>query len=90
MLPLHTDQPPQLYDGYQSVSPLPLDFLDRQPVYQLYTLLNRAILFGDSIWSWRRRRWTGYWRLSKVARCLSGLAFRNASGLIVKQLQKAQ
>ncbi|ECK2023460.1 fructosamine kinase family protein, partial [Salmonella enterica subsp. houtenae] len=30
MLPLHTDQPPQIYDGYQSVSPLPLDFLDRQ------------------------------------------------------------
>lgn len=49
MLPLHTDQPPQIYDGYQSVSPLPLDFLDRQPIYQLYTLLNRAILFGDSI-----------------------------------------
>lgn len=46
MLPLHTDQPPQIYDGYQSVSPLPLDFLDRQPIYQLYTLLNRARLFG--------------------------------------------
>lgn len=46
MLPLHIDQPPQIYDGYQSVSPLPLDFLDRQPIYQLYTLLNRAILFG--------------------------------------------
>ncbi len=45
MLPLHTDQPPQIYDGYQSVSPLPLDFLDRQPIYQLYTLLNRARLF---------------------------------------------
>ncbi|RVR67333.1 fructosamine kinase family protein, partial [Citrobacter freundii] len=27
-------------------SPLPLDFLDRQPIYQFYTLLNRAILFG--------------------------------------------
>jgi hypothetical protein len=26
--------------------PLPGDFLDRQPVYQLYTLFNRAILFG--------------------------------------------
>ena len=46
MLPLHTDHPPQIYDGYQSVSQLPLDFLDRQPIYQLYTLLNRAILFG--------------------------------------------
>lgn len=46
MLPLHPDQPPQIYDGYQSVSPLPSGFLERQPVYQLYTLLNRAILFG--------------------------------------------
>lgn len=46
MLPLHNEQPPQIYDGYQSVSPLPPDFLSRQPVYQLYTLLNRAILFG--------------------------------------------
>ncbi|MFO6484609.1 fructosamine kinase family protein [Escherichia coli] len=46
MLPLHTEQPPQIYDGYQSVSPLPANFLERQPVYQLYTLLNRARLFG--------------------------------------------
>ena len=46
MLPLHPEQPPQIYDGYQSVSPLPPGFLDRQPVYQLYTLMNRAILFG--------------------------------------------
>ena len=46
MLPLHPEQPPQIYDGYQSISPLPSGFLDRQPVYQLYTLLNRAILFG--------------------------------------------
>jgi fructosamine-3-kinase len=46
MLPLHPEQPPQIYDGYQSVSPLPQDFLERQPVYQLYTLINRAILFG--------------------------------------------
>ncbi len=50
MLPLHPEQPPQIYDGYQSVSPLPAGFLDRQPVYQLYTLLNRAILFGGVIW----------------------------------------
>lgn len=48
MLPLHPEQPPQIYDGYQSVSPLPAGFLERQPVYQLYTLLNRAILFGGS------------------------------------------
>ncbi len=46
MLPMHPEQPPQIYDGYQSVSPLPSGFLDRQPIYQLYTLLNRAILFG--------------------------------------------
>ncbi len=26
--------------------PIPADFLERQPVYQLYTLLNRARLFG--------------------------------------------
>ena len=46
MLPMHPEQPPQIYDGYQSVSPLPAGFLQRQPIYQLYTLLNRAILFG--------------------------------------------
>jgi len=48
MLPLHPEQPPQIYDGYQSVSPLPADFPERQPLYQLYTLLNRAILFGGT------------------------------------------
>lgn len=47
MLPLHPEQPPQIYDGYQSISPLPVDFMDRQPLYQLYTLLNRSILFGS-------------------------------------------
>ncbi|WP_297198721.1 fructosamine kinase family protein [uncultured Pluralibacter sp.] len=46
MLPLHPEQPPQIYDGYQFRMPLPAGFLDRQPVYQLYTLFNRAILFG--------------------------------------------
>ncbi|EOC1341306.1 fructosamine kinase family protein [Cronobacter dublinensis] len=46
MLPLHPEQPPQIYDGYQSVLPLPAGFLARQPLYQLYTLLNRATLFG--------------------------------------------
>lgn len=90
MLPLHTDQPPQIYDGYQSVSPLPLDFLDRQPIYQLYTLLNRAILFGDSIWLWRRKRWIDYWRPNDVPCCLSGLPFRNVAGPIEWHLQKAQ
>ncbi|MBV4413395.1 fructosamine kinase family protein [Enterobacteriaceae bacterium YMB-R22] len=46
MLPLHREQPAQIYDGYQSVTPLPDGFLERQPIYQLYTLLNRARLFG--------------------------------------------
>lgn len=46
MLPLHPQHPPQIYDGYQSVFPLPDGFLKRQPVYQLYTLLNQATLFG--------------------------------------------
>jgi fructosamine-3-kinase len=27
MLPLHPEQPPQIYDGYQSISPLPSGFL---------------------------------------------------------------
>jgi fructosamine-3-kinase len=40
------EQPPQIYDGYQSDIAAALWFLERQPVYQLYTLLNRAILFG--------------------------------------------
>ncbi|MCD1126744.1 fructosamine kinase family protein [Jinshanibacter sp. LJY008] len=47
MLPLYPDLPPQIYDGYQSVWPLPASFIDRQPLYQLYYLLNRANLFGD-------------------------------------------
>lgn len=46
MLPLYPDLPPQIYDGYQSVWPLPSGFIERQPLYQLYYLLNRANLFG--------------------------------------------
>ncbi|MGL4859622.1 MAG: fructosamine kinase family protein [Enterobacteriaceae bacterium] len=46
MLPLYPHLPAQLYDGYQSVWPLPADFIQRQPVYQLYYLLNRCNLFG--------------------------------------------
>jgi len=46
MLPLHPQHPPQIYDGYQSVFPLPAGFLERQPIYQLYTLLNQANLLG--------------------------------------------
>jgi len=46
MLPLYPNVPPQLYDGYQSKTPLPDDFISRQPIYQLYYLLNRSNLFG--------------------------------------------
>lgn len=46
MLPLYSELPAQIYDGYQSVWPLPVDFIERQPLYQLYYLLNRANLFG--------------------------------------------
>lgn len=48
MLPLHPNQPSQIYDGYQSIAPLPIGFLERQPIYQLYTQLNRAVLFGGA------------------------------------------
>jgi fructosamine-3-kinase len=46
MLPLHPELPPQIYDGYQSIWPLEKDFVERQPIYQIYYLLNRANLFG--------------------------------------------
>ncbi|ACS85818.1 fructosamine kinase family protein [Musicola paradisiaca] len=46
MLPLYPDLPKQIYDGYQSVWPLDKGFVERQPIYQLYYLLNRANLFG--------------------------------------------
>lgn len=46
MLSWHPDIPAQVYDGYHSVWPLPGDFLQRQPIYQLYYLLNRANVFG--------------------------------------------
>ncbi|TDB63152.1 fructosamine kinase family protein [Photorhabdus khanii] len=48
MLPLYPDLPMQIFDGYQSVWPLPANFIDRQPVYQLYYLLNRCNLFGGN------------------------------------------
>ncbi|WP_213993808.1 fructosamine kinase family protein [Sodalis sp. dw_96] len=47
MLPLYPELRPQIYDGYQSIWPLDRGFIRRQPVYQLYYLLNRANLFGD-------------------------------------------
>lgn len=46
MLPLSPNLPPQIYDGYQSVWPLELGFIERQPLYQLYYLLNHSNLFG--------------------------------------------
>ncbi|MFP1828279.1 fructosamine kinase family protein [Lonsdalea quercina] len=46
MLPLYPELPPQIYDGYQNVWPLEKGFVERQPIYQIYTLLNRANLFG--------------------------------------------
>lgn len=38
--------PRQIYEGYHHVWPLPEGFSQRQPVYQLYYLLNRANVFG--------------------------------------------
>ncbi|MEA1064900.1 fructosamine kinase family protein [Erwinia sp. HR93] len=46
MLPLHEALSSQIYNGYQTVSPLPAGYLSRQSIYRLYTLLNRATLFG--------------------------------------------
>lgn len=46
MLPLYPQLLPQIYDGYQSVWPLDKGFIRRQPIYQLYYLLNRANLYG--------------------------------------------
>ncbi|WJV55754.1 fructosamine kinase family protein [Pectobacteriaceae bacterium CE90] len=46
MLPLYPALPPQIYDGYQSIWPLDKGFVERQPLYQIYYLLNRANLFG--------------------------------------------
>ena len=47
MLPLYHELPIQIIDGYQSVWPLPNGFLERQPIYQLYYLLNQANIFGN-------------------------------------------
>lgn len=46
MLPLYPNVPSNIYDGYQSSTPLADDFIHRQPIYQLYYLLNRSNLFG--------------------------------------------
>ncbi|MGA8120940.1 fructosamine kinase family protein [Rouxiella badensis] len=46
MLPLYPNIPSQLIDGYQSITPLPSGYIERQSIYQLYYLLNRSNLFG--------------------------------------------
>lgn len=46
MLSFYPTLPPQIYDGYQSIWPLPTNFVDRQPLYQLYYMLNQFNLFG--------------------------------------------
>ncbi|WP_428945993.1 fructosamine kinase family protein [Pantoea sp. FN060301] len=46
MLAWYPTLPRQILEGYQSVWPLPHDFRQRQSVYQLYYLLNRANVFG--------------------------------------------
>lgn len=48
MLAWHNELPAQIMEGYQSVWPLPADYTQRQPVYQLYYLLNRANVFGGN------------------------------------------
>jgi len=46
MLGYYATLPRQIYEGYSAVWPLPEGFSQRQPVYQLYYLLNRANVFG--------------------------------------------
>ncbi|KLN98174.1 fructosamine kinase family protein [Moellerella wisconsensis] len=46
MLTAYNHIPIQIIDGYQSIWPLPHGFIDRQPIYQLYYLLNSCNLFG--------------------------------------------
>jgi len=48
MLSWYPELPPEIMAGYRSVWPLPEGYLERQPVYQLYYLLNRANVFGGS------------------------------------------
>ncbi|MBN1086092.1 fructosamine kinase family protein [Erwinia aphidicola] len=48
MLPWFSQLPGQIFEGYQLVWPLPCGFSQRQPIYQLYYLLNRANVFGGS------------------------------------------
>lgn len=43
--------PPAFYDGYSATYPLSSGAAEREPVYQLYHILNHALLFGDPYWS---------------------------------------
>lgn len=40
--------PKKFYDGYQSVQTISGDYQQRKPVYQLYHVLNHALLYGGS------------------------------------------
>ncbi|MEW5289526.1 fructosamine kinase family protein [Erwinia papayae] len=46
LLPDFPALPQHILHGYQSVWPLPTDYLSRQSAYRLYYLLNRANVFG--------------------------------------------
>ncbi|WP_034947851.1 fructosamine kinase family protein [Erwinia oleae] len=46
MLAWHSDLPQEILESYQATWALPADYRQRQPVYQLYYLLNRANVFG--------------------------------------------
>lgn len=40
--------PKKFYDGYQSISQIHSDYRERREIYQLYHVLNHALLFGGS------------------------------------------
>jgi fructosamine-3-kinase len=48
MMRLFGGFPETVLEAYREVSPLPPDWRERQPLYQLYHLLNHQLLFGGS------------------------------------------
>lgn len=68
MLPWHPELPEAIFEGYNAVWPLPEGYADRQPVYQLYYLLNRANVFG------------GHW-LGEAQRAVGALLDADETGL---------
>lgn len=64
----HPELPEAIFDGYNAVWPLPEGYADRQPVYQLYYLLNRANVFG------------GHW-LGEAQRAVGALLDADETGL---------